>query len=161
MPRRLRPDQIEFGVVAIGPAVTAWADLIEEGTGWMNLVPEVEEEDAAAVTPSAVGAIFRAPGPPIPQVTLIPPMTGRRGDKLAQMGITHGVGTRVIPRLAAEEIHLAPGWTIVQDHVRRGVVLKLADPVDPEWTLEWALKAAETLCPIPVTGEWLAEVHRP
>ncbi|CAN5683439.1 MAG: hypothetical protein ACR2JF_13765 [Iamia sp.] len=161
MPRRLRPDQIEFGRGAPEPAVAAWAELIEEGTGWMNLMPEVEEEDAAAVTPSPVAAIFRAPGPPIPQVTLMAPTTGRRGDKPAQLGLTHGVGTRVVPRLAAEEIHLPPGWTVVQDHVRRGVVLKLADPVDAAWTVGWALKAAEVLCPIPVTGAWLAEVHRP
>lgn len=162
MPRRLRPDQIEFGFAAPEPAVAALTQLVAEGDGgWVNLLPEVEEEAAAAVTPSAVAAIFRAPGPPIPQVTLMPPRSGRRGDKPAQLGLTHGVGTRVIPRLRDQGLPLPEGWKVVQDHVRRGLVLDLSDPLDPAGAVEWGLRAAIALCPIPTTGAWLAEVHRP
>lgn len=162
VPRRLRPDQIEFGIGAPEPAIEAWADLVAAADGgWMNVMPEVDSDAAAAVTPSPVAAIFRAPGPPIPQITLMPPSTGRRGDRPAQMGLTHGVGTKVIRRLASEGIALPDGWAVVQDHVRRGVVLTLSDAIDPDAVMTWALRAAEALCPIPVTGAWLAEVHRP
>lgn len=162
MSRRLHPDQIEFDYVAPEPAVAALSGLVDDGAGgWINLHPEVEEEAVAAVTPSAVAALFRAPGPPIPQVTLMPPHTGRRGDKPARMGLTHGVGTRVIPRLRDADIALPEGWKVVQDHVRRGVVLDLAEPLDPGLAVDWALRAAVALCPIPTTGAWLAEVHRP
>ncbi len=162
MPRRLRPDQIEFGIGAPERVVAALAELIaERAGGWMNLLPEVEEEEAAAVTPSPVAALFRAPGPPIPQATLIAPTAGKRGVKPAQLGLTHGVGHRVLGRLASEGLGRPDGWTVVQDHVRRGVVLNLADPLDPAVMVDWALRASQLLCPIPTTGAWLAEVHRP
>ena len=162
MPRRPHPDQIELGIGAPEPAVEAFAALVgEREGGWVNLLPEVEEDEARAVTPSPVAALFRAPGPPIPQATLIAPKAGRRGDAPAQVGLTHGVGTRVVGRLASEGVVLPEGWSVVQDHVRRGVVLKLEDPVDAAQAIAWALQAATALCPIRTTGAWLAEVHRP
>jgi hypothetical protein len=48
---------------------------------------------------------------------------------------------------------------VVQDHVRRGLILRLDDPPDTAAVLAWCLKAIEILCPIPVTGAWLAEVY--
>lgn len=159
MPRS-RPEQIEFQAVAPGEVLATLAELFAEAQGWINLFPEVEEDDARAVTPSQVASWFRAPGPPIPQTTLIAPTDGRRGRSPAQLGMTHGVGTPVLRRLADQGLALPPGWTMVQDHVRRGLVLRLADPPDAEEALTWSLRAAEALCPIPVTGGWLAEIHR-
>ena len=39
-------------------------------------------------------------------------------------------------------------------------VLDLSDPLDPALAVDWGLRAAVALCPIPTTGAWLAEVHR-
>lgn len=161
MPRRAHPEQIEFKAGATGEVLAALDELVAAGEGWINLFPEVEEDQARAVTPSVVGALFRASGPPVPQATFLAPVESRRGRVPAQIGLTHGVGTAVVRRLAAEGLPLPPGWTVVQDHVRRGLVLRLDDPPDTMVALGWALKAAEKLCPIPVTGGWLAEVHRP
>ena len=160
MPRRNPPEQIEFTVTAPEAAQAAVGELFAARSGWINLYPEVDEDEAAAVTPSAVASIFRAPGPPIPQGTLIAPTDGRRGPKPAQLGMTHGVGTMVMRRLAAEGLERPEGWKVVQDHVRRGLVLRLDDPPDPEAALTWALRAGTLLCPINTTGGWLAEVHR-
>ena len=159
--RRSPPEQIELTAAEHGPAVAALAELVGAERGWMNLFPEVAEDDAQAVAPSAIGALFRASGPPIPQATLIAPADGRRGRRPAQLGLTHGVGTMVVRRLAAEGIALREGWTVVQDHVRRGLVVRLDDPLDPSAAVEWAMRAATAVCPVPVTGRWLAEVHRP
>jgi hypothetical protein len=158
--RRPRPDQIEFTVTAPEAAVAAIEELVAARSGWINLYPEVDEAEAAAVTPNAVASLFRAPGPPIPQATLMAPTDGRRGAEPAQLGMTHGVGTRVVSRLAAEGLTLPEGWKVVQDHVRRGLVVRLDDPVDVERALTWALRAGTLLCPINTTGGWLAEVHR-
>lgn len=160
MPRRPRPEQIEFTVTAPDDVAVAIEGLVAARAGWVNLFPEVDEAEAAAVTPSAVGAIFRAPGPPIPQATLMAPTDGRRGPKPAQLGMTHGVGTAVVRRLAAEGLTLPEGWKVVQDHVRRGLVVRLEDPPDVDRVLTWALRAGTLLCPIATTGGWLAEVHR-
>ncbi len=160
MARRARPEQIEFQASDPSPVVQVWEELVEARAGWVNLFPEVDEDDAVAVTPSAVAALFRAPGPPIPQATLIAPTDGRRGRKPAQLGITHGVGTMVVRRLASEGLGLPDGWKVVQDHVRRGVVLRLDDPPDGLAAVTFALQAGVLLCPIATTGGWLAEVHR-
>lgn len=158
--RRRHPEQIEFTVTSPSAVVDVLDELVAARAGWINLFPEVDEDEATAVTPSAVAAIFRAPGPPIPQVTLIPPTDGRRGPKPAQLGMTHGVGTAVMRRLAAEGLERPEEWTVVQDHVRRGLVLRLDDPLDVDRALTWALRAGTLLCPINTTGGWLAEVHR-
>ena len=161
MPRRERPEQIEFTVTDPAAVVEAVGELVDARGGWVNLYPEVDEDEAAAVTPSAVASIFRAPGPPIPQATLIAPTDGRRGRKPAQLGMTHGVGSAVVRRLAAEGLVLPDEWKVVQDHVRRGLVVRLDDPPDVDRALTWALRAGTLLCPIATTGGWLAEVHRP
>lgn len=160
MPRRERPEQIEFTVTDPAAVVEAIGELVDARGGWVNLYPEVDEDEAAAVTPSAVASLFRAPGPPIPQATLIAPTEGRRGRKPAQLGMTHGVGTVVVGRLAAEGLALPDGWKVVQDHVRRGLVVRLDDPPDVAASLTWAIRAGTLLCPIATTGGWLAEVHR-
>ncbi|HEU5150676.1 MAG TPA: hypothetical protein VFU19_09275 [Iamia sp.] len=160
MARRSRPAQIEFTVTAPDDVVDAIESLVEARAGWVNLFPEVDQDEAAAVTPSAVASLFRAPGPPIPQATIIAPTDGRRGPKPAQLGMTHGVGTAVVRRLAAEGLELPGEWKVVQDHVRRGLVVRLDDPPDAEQVLTWALRAGTLLCPIATTGGWLAEIHR-
>lgn len=160
MSRRPPPEQVELAAVDPAPAVAAVEELVRAGGGWVNLHPEVEEDDAAAVSPSIVGALFRAAGPPIPHVTLTAPTGGRRPQR-AQLGITHGVGTAVVRRLAAEGLALPEGWQVVQDHVRRGLVVRLDDPLDVPAALAFALRAGTLLCPVPTTGRWLAEVHRP
>jgi hypothetical protein len=154
------PDRIEFPATQTAPVVAALEGLVVEGGGWINLFPEVMEGDVERVTPSAVGLLFRAAGPPIPQATIIAPARGRRATKPGQVGLTHGVGTKVLPRLAAEGIARPDGWTMVQDHVRRGVVLRV-DEFVPGIVVEWSLRAASALCPVPLTGGWLAEVHHP
>lgn len=158
---RSRPEQRPLSVVDPGPAIEAFGELVEARGGWINLLPEVDEHDALVVTPNPVSAIFRAPGPPIPQGTLIAPTETRRGRKPGQLGMSHGVGTQVVRRLAAEGLVKPDDWKVVQDHVRRGLVIRLDDPPDVDRAVTWALQAGTLLCPIPTTGAWLAEVHRP
>jgi hypothetical protein len=161
MAKAARPDKVELSVVDPEPAIAAFGELVEARGGWINLLPEVDEQDAIVVTPGAVSALFRAAGPPVPQGTLIAPTESRRGRKPGQLGMTHGVGTAVVRRLAAEGLALPAEWKVVQDHVRRGLVLRLDDPPDVDRVIAWALQAGTLLCPIPTTGRWLAEVHRP
>lgn len=159
MSRRSGPEQIEFTVGDASRVVDVLAELSAAGRGWVNLLPEVDSSDAARVQPSAVGAMFRAAGAPIPEVTVMAPTAGRRPQPM-QLGLSHGAGTPVLRRLAASGLVRPEGWQMVQDHTRRGVVLRLPDDVDPAEVVAWAVEAATLVCPIETSGRWLAEVHR-
>lgn len=159
MTRSAPPEQIEFTAAEPGAVVAAVGELLAAGQGWINLDPEVERDVAEAVRPSVVTSLFRAAGPPIPSITVVAPGTGRRA-RAPQLGISHGVGTGVMRRLAAEGQTRPEGWQVVQDHARRGLVIDLPREVAPAALVEWALNAATLLCPVETTGAWLAEVHR-
>jgi len=159
--RTAPPDRLEVPADALGPVVAALDQLAEEGGGWINLFPEVEEQDVERVTPSAVTLLFRAAGPPIPQATIIAPTRGRRGGAPAQVGVAHGVGTKILPGLTTAGVGLPDGWTLVQDHVRRGLVVRVDEGFAAEQVVAWAVEVATAVCPVPLTGGWLAEVHHP
>ena len=58
---------------------------------------------------------------------------------------------------------LPPGWKVVVDHARRGLVLNVPEGDDPdadhEVVLSWLVRAATALSFEPVTGRWHAEIH--
>lgn len=159
MPRRSRPHQIPFSGVARAEVVEAVSAMIMAESGWVNLFPEVPDDDRRMVEPSILGQWFRAPGPPIPMATLVAPGDGRRDRQLASIGMEHGAGARAAQRLAEAGAGVPEGWKVVQDHIRRGLVVQVPDPVDAEEVVDWMMAAVPVLCPVRLTGEWLAELH--
>jgi hypothetical protein len=62
--------------------------------------------------------------------------------------------------LLAERGHPVPdGWVVVQDQVRKGLVVTLPDGVAPADALDWLLRAARLLSTVPLTGQWRAAVY--
>lgn len=112
--------------------------------GWVNLQPEVADIEEAD-RPSTFG-IFSSRGPVVPFVTWHP------GERSA--GIQHGTGPKV-----ARRIDVPDGWRVVQDHPKRGVVLRVPPDVADDAVLHWLLLTGEALCPAPLLGRWVAEVH--
>lgn len=112
--------------------------------GWVNLQPEVGE------LPDEEGpgwfGIFGARGP------VVPFATWHLGDRSA--GIQHGTGPKVATR-----VDVPAGWRVAQDHPKRGLVVRVPAGVRDADVLAWLLATGEALCPAPLLGRWVAEVH--
>ena len=144
-----RPDQ----VVAVMDAMA------ESGKGWVNFEPAVDVED---VPPSGSGAfsLFSGRGPVVPLGTWTPGAAGRRGRvEPAMLGLQHPAGSKAKP-LLAELGHAVPdGWMVVQDHVRKGLVVSVPSTVGPADALRWLLRAARLLSTVRLAGGWRAAVY--
>src|SRR5205085_11772828 len=118
-----RPDDLAAVVAAVADA------------GWVNVQPDVDE------VPEAGGffAVFSGQGPAVPFGTW------HRGDR--SLGLQHGTGPKLARRLT-----LPPGWRVVQDHPRRGLVLRVPDGVTDADALAWLVATATEVATVPLTG---------
>ena len=131
----------------------------DAGAGWVNLEPAVDAEDIAAAG-SGTFALFSGRGPVVPLATWTPAKSQRRGRREpAMIGLQHPAGSRAKPLLAQLSHPVPAGWIVVQDHVRKGLVLTLPDGVAAADALEWVLRAARLLSTVPLTGQWRAAVY--
>lgn len=148
-------EQIEFRFDEWSAALARFEGLAATGQGWVNLRPEVESDDAAAPPRSGLAAIFSTPGPSVPLATWV----AATARKPASAGIQHGLRSRVKLRLREGGVDLPPGAVVVQDHPRRGIVVRLAKDTTPEVVLAWMMAAVDDLCPAQLTGHWRADIH--
>jgi hypothetical protein len=134
-------------VITFDPAdVEAVASALD-ARGWVNLRPDVAEEDAPPEASSVFG-IFGARGPVIPLCTWHP------GERSA--GVQHATGPKVVRR-----IDVPAGWRVVQDHPRRGLVVRVPPETSDTMVLRWLVDVGTRLCPVPMRDEWVAELHQP
>jgi len=136
----MRPEALEFLPGDLSPVLTRMADLAERREGWINLEPIVEDPEDDT---------------PVPLCTWSPGEQKRRRATPPVVGIQHHVRRKV-----AEVVAVPDGWFVVQDHGRRGLVVRVPADAPHEQVLRWLLSAAETLCPVPV-GRWAAQVYGP
>ncbi len=126
--------------------------------GWINLTPEVREEDEPS-EPVGLGTIFTGRIHEIPICTWVAGKDGRRGIEPDQLGIQHNTGTKVVARLATLDVPLPAGWRWRQDHPRRGLVVLAPPEVGHREQLAWLLRAGAVLSTVPLTGRWEARVR--
>jgi hypothetical protein len=153
----LQPDEeLEFDEDGLEPIAALFDELAAAGRGWVNLLPEVEP--GRELPPrSLFSTVFSARGEAVPFATwTAPDQPGGRPT----IGLTHGSGPKALPRLADAGLPLAPGWLRAADHPRRGVVVTVPADAPADEVLWWLLAAAHALCPVPLTGSWLARVYR-
>lgn len=149
------PRYVEFQPDRADEVVAA----MESGTGWVNFEPEVEVDDVAAVG-SSTFAIFSGRGPVVPLGTWTPATTQRRGRRDPPMlGLQHPAGSKAKPLLARLGHPVPDGWIVVQDHVRKGLVVALPETVAAEDALNWLLRAARLLATVPLQGRWRATIY--
>lgn len=148
-------EELPFDEDDLDPVVEVMRRLTERGTGWVNLVPEVEPGFEPAPR-NLVAWVFANRGEPVPLVTWTPP--DRVGER-AVVGIAHGAGPRGIARLSDAGLTLPPGWFKVTDHARRGIVVTVPGAADLGDALHWLLTAAHVLCAAPLTGSWVARSY--
>ena len=126
------------------------------GRGWINLAPEVPEEEE--VPAPGLFSLLSARGPAVPLCTWVGPHTRRGQLRPAQLGIQHATGTRTAARLDGLGLGVPSGWRVRQDHPRRGLVVDvMLDAADAD-VLDWLLDAGQALCPVTTTGAWLGDV---
>jgi len=153
------PRYVEFQPDRAGEVVAAMEEVGRTGAGWVNFEPAVEAEDIAA-TGSSTFALFSARGPAVPLATWTPAKTQRRGRREpAMIGLQHPAGSKAKPLLAELGHPVPDGWMVVQDHVRKGLVVTLPDGVAAADVLGWALRAGRLLSTVPLTGQWRAAVY--
>lgn len=151
------PEELPFDEGDLAPVEAVLAELAEAGHGWVNFSPEVEPGHEPAPRRIVVAA-FSSRGEPVPLATwTAPDGPGRR----VTVGIEHGSGPRAIPRLEAHDLGLADGWLKLSDHARRGVVVSVPGTAPAADVLWWLLTASHALSTVPLTGHWLATIHRP
>ena len=75
------------------------------------------------------------------------------------LGLQHPAGSKAKPLLAERGHPVPAGWVVVQDHVRKGLVVSIPAAVAPAQALDWLLEAAKRLSTIPLTGRWRAAIY--
>lgn len=154
------PEYVEFTPDRTESIVATMSAVSADATGWINFEPAVEVDDVAAAG-SGTFALFSGRGPVVPLATWTPASTGRRGRKEpAMLGLQHPAGSKARPLLARLGHPVPEGWTVVQDHVRKGLVLHLPPDLPPADALRWLLRAATVLTTVPLLGGWRASVYR-
>jgi hypothetical protein len=152
------PRHVEFPESDVSAVVACMDELRRAGTGWINLEPGYDADDAPPPR-SLLGQAFSSRGPDIPLCTWVPPQAHRRWTEPQTVGVHHGAGRKAVDRLASLGVEVPSAWRVLQDHPRRGLVLAIPDETPPESIVAWLVAAGTALCPVPLSGWWRAAVH--
>lgn len=147
---------IEFWRTDPGAVLDRMATLAASARGWLNLRPDVVEDDD--VPPPGPLAFLAPPGPAVPLCTWSPGERHRRRTEPPSIGVQHRTGTKAAARLADAGHAVPPGWRVSQDHPRRGLVVEPGAGESHERVLDWLLDAGEALSLLRPTGRWQAAV---
>lgn len=142
--------------------VLGWLEHLEMArSGWANFLPGVYDDDAAALEqPTGLFSVFSgASQPPVTMCTWVPPGGRKTETEVVTIGVAHRQNRKVVPILTEGGVVVPTGWLVVQDHVRRGLVLTVPLAVPRQPVLSWLLDVGERLCLAPLTGSWQAEIH--
>lgn len=145
-----------FTVDDLEGIVARMADLAD-GSGWMVLDGAVAEDDVPP--PAAFGGLFTAKGPDVPELSWVPGEQGGRRPQPLSVGIRHAAGPKAKLRLAEAGHPVPPGWRVVQDNPRRGLVAQVPGTEAESAVLDWLLGAAAILATVPLTGTWRARIY--
>jgi hypothetical protein len=126
--------------------------------GWVNLQPGIREEDAPT-PPTPLGLMFSADLYEVPVCTWVAGNVTRQGPAPDSLGVQHGTGPRVVARLVSLGHPLPEGWRWVQDHPRRGLVVRPPVGAGYAQELAWLIGAGTVLAAVPLTGKWRALVY--
>ncbi len=153
------PQYVEFQPDRAEEVVAAMEAVGRAGAGWVNFEPAVEVDHVAAAG-SSTFAMFSGRGPVVPLGTWTPAQAPRRGrGEPAMLGLQHPAGSKAKPLLAEHGHPVPDGWVVVQDHVRKGLVVALPEHITATEALSWLLRAARLLSTIPLSGGWRAAIY--
>ena len=151
-------EQVEFAPEAPAAVLARMHEISAAGDGWINFLPGVPGEVAEdQPRPNVFSALFGSVQVPVSMCTWMPARKGRTGS----VGVMHPRGRRAVAQLEELGAPVPAGWTVSQDHPRRGLIVHPAPGTPDEAVLRWLVAAGEALAMVPLTGMWKAEVHLP
>jgi hypothetical protein len=152
---------IEFTPPDVAAVVDALRTLRAAGSGWVNLMPGIDE-DASDVHPRAgLFAFFGNNAAPVTMTTLMPPKMDRSETEGLTVGLMHPTGGKAVARLAEAGVAVPEGWVVRQDHARRGLLVRTPVDVTEPDVVTWSVRAGTALCRAEMTGRWRAVVYLP
>ncbi len=159
---KITPQLVAFDLADVAAVVDELSKLLSERAGgWVNLGPDLDEEVAAALSPSPVGRLFSARGPAVPLATILAADHSRRRSSPGSVGLEHHGGPKAAQRLARAGIEAPEGLIKRQDHSRRGLVYEFTVAPDGAALLEFIVDAARELTAFELGASWVAGFHRP
>lgn len=114
-------------------------------------------EDENLVPDSALFGFLAARGPANPLATLMTPK--KDADYLLEVGIQHRAGTKAAAQLKEAELYGPTHARVVQDHPRRGLVVKWPEDEDMVALAAWLFPAMRELARAPSTNAILWELQ--
>ena len=124
-----------------------------DGRGWISFQPGVQGD---ADVNDGTFAIFSARGPMLPNGTWVPSHTRRRKTIPTTVGLEHPAGKDAVAQLKEAGILVPEGWTMQQDHPRRGLTFVVPDGDEPRVTVNFLTTAGAWLTPLDVGDDWYA-----
>ncbi len=153
------PRYLEFDPDHLDDVVAAMDAIADARRGWVNFEPSVDVDDLSS-SGSGFFGLFSGRGPEVALATWTPPTAPRRGrGEPAMIGLQHGAGRRIKSQLAEMGLPLPDGWVVVQDYVKKGLVVALPPDVAHADVLRWLLAAARATSPVPIGPMWRASVY--
>jgi len=152
---------VEFTPPDVAGAADALGRLRDAGGGWVNLLPGIDEDAVDPDPPTGLFAFFGNRAPPVTMVTVLPPKRDRRAAEGLTVGVMHPTGAKAVARLAEAGVALPEGWSVRQDHARRGMVLRTNVAASAADVVTWSVRAGTALCRAEMTGRWRAVVYLP
>ena len=150
---------LEFTLDDRGAVVDLMRELAARHHGWVNVQPLVEPDQLPAPTGGIVLGWITGGLPPLPIGTWIAPQVRRGQVRPASLGLAHNANAKVARRLVAAGLAAPPGWKMVQDNARRGLVCEIPADAEVAGVLDWLLRAMVELSSIPTVVDYRATVH--
>jgi hypothetical protein len=135
--------------------------LRDAGSGWINLMPGVDEEASDVHPRAGLFAFFGNNAAPVTMTTVMPPKSDRREAEGLTIGVMHPTGGKAVARLAEAGVVVPDGWVVRQDHARRGLLVRTPVAVAEQDVIDWSVRAGTALCRAVMTGRWRAVVYLP
>ncbi len=152
---------IEFVPPDVAGVAHELVTLRAAGSGWINLMPGIDEDAVDIDPPGGLFAFFGNNAPPVTMATVIPPKRDRRDTEGMTVGLMHPTGAKAVARLAEVGLVLPEGWVVRQDHVRRGLLVRTPVSAPESDVITWCVRAGTALCRAEMTGRWRAVVYLP
>lgn len=161
MSSRRQTVTIEFVPPELSRVATSLEQLRTAGSGWMNLMPGVDEDAAAPQPAAGLFAFFGNRQAPVTMATIMPPRLDRREREGMTIGMMHPTGGKSVARLAEAGVDVPENWTVRQDHTRRGLLVRTSPDAAGADAIAWSVAAGTALCRVETTGSWRAVVYLP
>ena len=161
MSSRRETRTVEFTPPEVDGVAASLANLRAAGSGWINLMPGIDEDAVGVEQPTGLFAFFGNRTPPVTMATVMPAKRDRRQTEGMTVGLMHPTGAKAVARLAEVGVAVPEGWVVRQDHVRRGLVVRTTVQAPESDVIEWCVRAGTALCRAEMTGRWRAVVYLP